>query len=81
MSKVINTLTSILAGAELGCGTKGDFGLAEFSRESARTVALIGTNFVNTCRIVLTSVTNAVVGVDLATNPFETMGTNAPKME
>ena len=81
MSKVINALAAILAGAEFGSGTKGDFALAEFSGESPRTVALIGTNFVDTGGIILTSVTDAIVGVDFTSCPFKSQGTNASVMK
>ena len=77
MSKVVNALTSILAGAELGSGTKGDFGLAEFPGESAGTGALVGPDFVDTGGIVLTSVADAIVCVDFASGPLKTQGTNA----
>ena len=80
MSKVINTLAAILTGAELGSGTKGNFALAEFARKSTGTVAFIGSDFIDTGGIVLTSVTDTIIGIDFASCPFKAQGTNTSIM-
>lgn len=78
VGKVVDTFSAILARCEFWSGTKRDFGLAEFTRESSSALALIRSDFIDTTGIVLASVANAIIRVDFASNTFESQRTNAP---
>lgn len=80
MSKVINAFTPILAGAELGRGAKRNFSLAKFPRKSPGALAFVGPDFIDTRGVVLASIANAIIGVELAPRAFESTRANAPEM-